>query len=761
MVDASDLDLCRCELAVERLVFRNTGQFTDRLTIAYSSPDLVSIGEGVVELLPGEEKVVYAYIQAPCDDDVDRMVRFEVTDLFGQVESVEQALTVGRCQNLEASLLVDQVSSVAPCQPVTYTVLVRNTGVFAETYDISFGDAELAHSFSQEAVSIIVPAGGEGSVSSTMTLDCAVSGTVAVPFEVYARNSELVAELQHDLVVDPAYDFSISLDVPQDICALDNTSIPLTIANDASFANTYTLILSGPGFLSLEATNISLAPSEERMVLLTAAPDLAWLGDRSFSVQVTDGFGGMAQTWSGNVSVLRCYDTSVNVQLQEDIVDCAGTRSYPVLVRNTGLVDEELRLDLFGSEYARIEPVNLELAAGEEVNASLVIDVPPGIALDAGLVVRATVLGKEDVFSEDVIHVSLLDERACFEPELVRGRARARYDAESIPFTIINTGLGAADYELAFVGEQFFGLNQTAVSLTPGQSQAFSLATYQSEDPVYSSYETLVRVFVRSADGERVLTYDLPFRIDFRQRCVVLRAGDYFAAHPCQLVSALIVLFLIVAAVMLLARAQVPRRRVKGLFLALFVVWIIVIVLAFSIKGAPASLYEPVIQDAEDPLTVYVAEDTSFSLDVGDFFVDPDLDPLSFMVSEMGNVSSVVNGSVVTFTPEPDWFGERRFRLTAFDGQGGATESPRMHLVVVDRPEYNAWSLYSRYCIYVNLVLFFLVILAVSCLARRPLRKEPVEVKPLPPLKDVPAAKKRSPRKRAAKKVVEEQKEQQ
>jgi len=137
-------------------------------------------------------------------------------------------------------------------------------------------------------------------------------------------------------------------------------------------------------------------------------------------------------------------------------------------------------------------------------------------------------------------------------------------------------------------------------------------------------------------------------------------------------------------------------------------------------------------------------------LNLSEYFVDPDSDFLTFTISDMDNVSVDIRGSVAVFTPDPDWAGSRRFRITAFDGRGGVTRSPRMTLEVVEMPEYTPWLLYERYCLSVNLFLLFIIVILLSFLAGKT-SLVGVLLPELPVVKKTPrkkVVKKRSSRKR-------------
>ena len=742
---ANDVTLCQCESGTENLIITNTGAFASRYTIAYSSSDMVTLSQGTIDVLPNQKGVVHIFYQAPCDDTANRAVQFVITDIFGNEQVIEKSLAVEQCQNLDATLIVSDQGPIDPCEEIAYTVEVVNTGVFTEEYEVNFGGDILVDAFAEPLHTFTLASGQTGIATSDFVLECGFFGNVTVPVQVIAQKNGLKANLVHELIVEPAYGFSAEV-VINDVCAYDTAVMPVVLTNDAAFENTYSLSLSAPAFVGLSATEVTIAPGDEKILFLNVSPSISDVGDVPITLSATSILGGFVQSIQTNLFVVDCYAASINVDLEENIVDCAGYRSYPLVVQNTGTKTEEIRIDVFGSEYASVNNVVVELDANESYEQDIIIDVPPAVGVDTTLTLQATVLGVEEVTATDTIDIKMLDERACFEPALVQKNVKGMYNDSSLSFAIKNNGLVAAEYEVAFDGADFFALDADNVSLAldAGMQDVLEVLMYQDDTAPLNRYNAIVRLFARSADDERTLTYELPLSITLHARSPVLRAADYFNDNPCHFVSLVLLIFIIIALLILIAASR-PISGFARLFGILLVLWIIAILVFVSINGLPQAIYEEV-PPSEDPLVMRFAEDTTYSLNLSTYFEDPDGDTLDFLVSGMENVSTVVVDGVVTFTPSADWFGEKRFRVTAFDGNGADTESPRMELVVVDQPEYDAWSLYDVYCGYVNLVLLFFVLLLIAALGSR---KKKVEKKEEPVKK---VAKKKTAKKKVSKK---------
>jgi hypothetical protein len=77
-----------------------------------------------------------------------------------------------------------------------------------------------------------------------------------------------------------------------------------------------------------------------------------------------------------------------------------------------------------------------------------------------------------------------------------------------------------------------------------------------------------------------------------------------------------------------------------------------------------------------------IMEDTSETLSMAEFFMDPDGDNLQFTLSSNLNVDYEVDQSwVMTLTPEPDWFGFREIWITAVDTTGRTAQTRFIFIV--------------------------------------------------------------------------------
>jgi len=110
-------------------------------------------------------------------------------------------------------------------------------------------------------------------------------------------------------------------------------------------------------------------------------------------------------------------------------------------------------------------------------------------------------------------------------------------------------------------------------------------------------------------------------------------------------------------------------------------------------------------------------EDTRHTVDLGQYFNDPDGDPLHYSYTPVPNIVITISGDVATLTPEQDWTGTRTVVFTADDRKGGKVSSNEVTLTVIEAPEPTFWTNvrqgFETYAGYIVLGIILLVVLIV------------------------------------------------
>ena len=111
-------------------------------------------------------------------------------------------------------------------------------------------------------------------------------------------------------------------------------------------------------------------------------------------------------------------------------------------------------------------------------------------------------------------------------------------------------------------------------------------------------------------------------------------------------------------------------------------------------------------------------EDTEHTLNLSQYFHDPDNDALVYTHTSLENIDIDIESGIAVLSPDRNWFGEERVIFTADDGKGANVSSNEVKLVVNDVEEppvaeklKEAISLYSNYVMMGILILVIIILL--------------------------------------------------
>jgi uncharacterized membrane protein len=735
---------CQCSPYIDSIVVRNTGLFTSKFSIS-TDLEFAVVQNNLIELEPGKQKEVRIILQSPCEiKDYDYTIT--VNSILGGERVLERKVEVERCQNLKASSEME-FEAIDPCNQNSFTIYVENIGDFPENYLIEL-DGDLSEFFEHEAYQLTLIPGQTGLIETTLTPTCEVYGDFEIPITITALKNKLEARILHSLTINRAYNFSQS--VPEDLmaCQLVEARIPLEINNDAAIPNNYTISVSGADFLSVEESEIFIDTLSSKTVDILAVPTEKDEGLYNVTVTTTSQYGDMVNELTFPLEARNCFGLSVNIDLADNPRVCSGEHFYDVIVKNNGFFEEEIRMEVEGVDFVSFSEDLFELDPGEEKIITLTLFAPEVQMETYEFDIRA-IITKNDLSYGDSLRVVVADIWNCHEFFLPEKKFKVIYGQESLPIIVKNNGFERAEYILEYEGSAWFALEDFIITLDPGEERTINLLTYQADEPIYPYYGSTLRAVLVDTG----VTYEHQLDIRVGHRSIFIRFYDYVVQDACRIVTTILVLAIIALALIAIIRTAMNSGRrtykpknLNWLAILLMIVFALVLIISYAVYGLPKPVYDPLPVGDELELEFVMAEDSTYTLNMSRYFIDYDDDPLTYSVSEIDNVQTFVEGDLVTFVPENDWFGTRRFRITATDTYDDMTESDRMLLRVIDRQEYNIFRVYHRYCNSFNLILLliaFLLFYLVMVLPRRVRRVPRVIKAPKPPKKKRGRPKKR------------------
>ena len=721
----ADPNICSCSSIIDQIIVSNTGSFGAIFTVETNIPEFAQVPINTFQLEPGQNKVVDILITAECGVETIQDYKVYIKSNLNREQVINRQLSIQKCQSINAVLSTEKETSL-PCEPVDYHIEITNPSSFPETYYIK--PTTYAEYFDNQLFELNLPKGATGVVDTTFQMSCSDYGNKSISFNILSAKNELYADLNHNLEIKQAYNFSTDIPEYMGSCEQELKEQLITINNDATVPNGYSVELIGaPEFISLDSKYLFLEPGNSGSFTLRTLAGDKTSKEYWFTIKITTDIGDTVLEKNVSMNVADCYKLSVTIEGNENPDVCSGVNAYNAVIKNNGIFEETILLsaeskdsDLTGV-LTHISEDEIDLKPGEEKNISLEVSSPDTLDNQKIPVLLSAKLDRDYIgVWGDSITLTTHNQYACTKPIVERNKIYARYSADEAWIGITNKGLVYAEYDAELLGTQRLELNEDKITLAPGETEYFPLKMDLTNPEPNEEY------FNISLESDNGVVYNIPVKLKLTSTPWFEIVYEYSATSLCKTITTILAIVLIVVLILFIVKILGRRKtwqKQASFKWVLLVIAIIAMAVVFIYFGLPKSTLPPL--NSDDPLTFMWYEDTSYSLDLSRFFSDPDGDTLIYeLTSEPNNIDYVFDGSVVTFTPEPDWFGNRRIRFKATDESGASITSPRLTLEVVDVEETDIIKFHTTYCPYINLALFLLILIFLIATPWKKLPKE-------------------------------------
>ncbi|MFH1770977.1 MAG: hypothetical protein ABH828_05485 [archaeon] len=715
--ETNDLQLCKCSELTDGIVIKNTQAKAVTFKV---STDMKFATAFPVEfkLQPGKTQDVTIFIDAPCET-IDDNLNIRITNDFGDDETLVKSLFAGTCQNLETKLYVD-TSEINPCQEVNYKLKITNTGDFSENYLISTNYNEFIN-LSSEYVAI--EPDNMATIEGLFKPSCDMYGETPVEFFVTAENNQLTANLKHDLMINQYYAYTLNIEEQIDLCEEVPETTIFTVESDVETPNEYFLELEGaPSFVKLNTHNFSLEGDEA--IILNMTFDIAEgvdLGNYNFTLKSRTGYGDIFENKNLTLNVFDCYNIEVEM-LEKDIDFCfEEERQTYFRVKNAGQFPETILFSII-PEWAVPWRNSFFLQPGDEANNTITFE-PADLDGKYALVVEAT-LDNNISFSDKAV-VEVVSTDACHFVDVSKVKYSIRRDQNKNPvIKLENKGRVEGIYKLNFKGEEWLKLEETEVTLSPGEYKYITLISSHTTDIPFGEYPGTLII---TTDN---VAYSKDLIIKLKDKPLCVKAFNYFAKRPCQAVTVFLIFAIVVLFFFALFMNRRPRVLKKKPFIALILILILLLVgfglLIYFVKGPP--MVQDPIDNSKASSTYHIwPQDSQYAIDMESFVSDPDSEDnlqLKFLHENENIVLSVEDGNII-FTPVEGWFGVEEVVIIAVDSQGAFARGPEMTLEVVEVKEYSLFQKFVKLCWYVNWFLLLVAFFFLSIIGWKKIRNKP------------------------------------
>ncbi|MCL6500668.1 MAG: hypothetical protein K6T16_01385 [Candidatus Pacearchaeota archaeon] len=618
----------------------------------------------------GQVQSIYLYI-TPSSKVVPGNYKLKVTvEKNGEIKKVEHTIIVENCHNT-VIIAEPEKQTVCACEEKKILLRLSNKGNYIENYRLRV-EGPAAQWINLSSESLTLASCKNTTLEAYIMTPCNIAGTYEVNFVVesdspYAKANE-IAEIE----VVSCYDYALGGEkIYYNMCEAEVLEIPLKIKNLGTGNNIYRINMYGPSWTMLDQKTINVAKGEEKTFHVIAKPPYRTEGNFSVNIEVLSEYGKVLKKYDVRVDVEKCYDVSVTIEEDKDRMCNALSNTYAVVVKNKGKYNSTLDVTLTGQEWATISEKHFTLKANEE--KALVLDIHPpyntlGRTYDFVVKARDPVSGAE---AEDTISIETVTVKDCYMPAISTKEDVVRVARDSTAtaiFIVENKGEQLAHYniELSGTATSFSQINPGAIDIEPGEAQTIYL--YIAPPPETKLQDYTVTVTARLEDTTILASKGITI--------TVLETED-------------------------LEEPIVPQpeeEKEKPTFFQNIWKWITNL---FKPKPAEETKEQPKEQEEEEtkeepeeqeeqaeeeenktekpgnkaPVLleqipqITIEQGKTYTLDLDDYFGDPDEDQLTFVAVKPPKVEITIAGSIVRIQPKEEFEGTQEITFYASDGK--------------------------------------------------------------------------------------------
>ena len=731
------IKICSCESRTDRVIIENTGNFYADFNIKVQGnyPSTIRIANPDFQLAPKHFEEVLIYIEDSCGIEGTFAYDIIVTNSYGRTQKITRTIRSDICQT--AALDVSPArQDVGLCSPATFTVTTTNTGNFADTFTLSFGHDDIA---AAERTEIYLNPYESYTQDVTFTFPCEEYGTRTIPFTLMTSKNGLGAQAWREVTISNDYDFAIDVPTSVDVCAQATTEVPLTVQNNANVPDEITLNLNAPRFVTLER-NVRLDANEEKdATLAISAPDGSQ-GTYAISIVASDRFGGVVKQRDVQLNVNNCYDPAIELRIEptvtmtEPVTTCCGEKTYYVNLQNNGDRSQAFQIMIDGPSIFSLDETTVRLDPAQNANVPLRANLP---CTDEEYRARVYVwpIGAPQVNTSTELVINSQTQRTCHMVQIDEDEAEITDEATVVPFVVKHTGTAGGVYTIK-TNSSIFIVQESEITLQPGDQRAIHIVPL-----VNLSAQERGRYIVLPAFTFEEIDYNEAVGIELENKGFLARFFDWLASIQWSVVTLcgwiiILLLLLVIGALLVLLSIYsgrpliaegLPRKTLTLLKIALLVLIAMALVLMVFMRAPGEDVKYERVASTTETTVIEMYQNTEKTLDISQYFEDPDRDTLVYTATQPSDVAATIEGKMLTLRPDHNFAGENTMVITANDERGGITDSPVFIIRVIPAKEMSFWQWLEAWCGFIVLgeailllLILFLIVLSIKEYRNKP-----------------------------------------
>jgi uncharacterized membrane protein len=385
-IDA-DKSSCTCEDAVFLLTLRNSGSYLESYDISAEGPakQWATLSDSIVIIGPGEERMIKAYVKAPCDVYGKYEVTFKAkAETSLSIATAKANLEILPCYEYSLSA-PSEYYDMCDNSKVTIPFTVSNTGTAGNKYTIKLNAPDWAK---LENSQVLLAGGEKASVNIILSPPYLTNSNFTLKASVISSLGEVKKDYSIQANVEKCYNALVDISKENDkLCSAVSNTYEVRVKNTGRYKMTYDLS-SSKDWAKLSEDTLTLGADEEKIISLDVSPAYNTPADvYAITVTAIDPVSKASASDSINIHVAtsaQCYQPSINAKQDNIELSKDSTATDLIIIENKGSENATYIVDLSGtaSGFSEINPAIINIAPGK--SEVLYLYIAPAMLTNAG-----------------------------------------------------------------------------------------------------------------------------------------------------------------------------------------------------------------------------------------------------------------------------------------------------------------------------------------------------------------------------------------
>lgn len=414
----------------------------------------------------------------------------------GQVRTTHQVVVVENCHNTEL-IAEPTIQTICACEQKFVKFTLYNKGKYLENYKIN-ADGVAASWANLSLTQITIPGNSSKEFFAYVNTPCNTAGNYELNVVAKSESEYSQTNAKSSFNVVSCYDYNV---IPEkyfySICENEKLVIPVTIANKGVKDNNYKINLDAPIWATLDQKELNVPINASKTFNLVIQPPFKTIGNYTAKIDVLSTEGKVIKKQEISVQSKNCYGVYTEIQSTKDRMCNALTKTYSVLVKNTGQFSNTYDLILEAPSWVTLSEKHFTLDANGEKQITLDVH-PPFNSTPATSEIKITAIDRTSNYSAPhSLSLTTISVEDCYKPQIssqVTEMDIAKDSTGTIVFVIENKGINEANYTLEVSGTatQFAELNPGTVVIKPAKAQTVYLYLSPSPEAQLGNYSLTV-----------------------------------------------------------------------------------------------------------------------------------------------------------------------------------------------------------------------------------------------------------------------------